>query len=79
MARSPVTLLNRRSLAAVAAAGLLARCATVPHIDGLTPDDVGLAARESTPDPRVINDTDALQQQYDLQRVLSAAPIVFGN
>ena len=79
MARSPVTLLNRRSLAAVAAAGLLARCATVPHIDGLTPDDVGLAARESTPDPRVINDTDALQQQYDLQRGLSAAPIVFGN
>jgi cardiolipin synthase A/B len=71
--------LSRRTFGAIAAAGLLSRCATVPDIDGLTPGDVGLAARGTKPNPDVIDDTDALQQQYDLQRALSASPIVFGN
>ncbi len=34
--------------------------------------------REET-DPAPLSDTDALQQQSDLQRGLSAAPILFGN
>ncbi len=71
--------LNRRTFGAIAAAGLLSRCATVPDIDGLTPGDVGLAARGTKLNTEVIDDTDALQQQYDLQRALSASPIVFGN
>jgi cardiolipin synthase len=72
-------LFSRRGFAAIAAAGLLSRCASVPDIKGLTPHEVGLAARAPTPDRNAVNDTDALQQQYDLQRGLSAAPIVFGN
>jgi cardiolipin synthase A/B len=76
--------LTRRAFAAVAAAGMLSRCATVPDIDGLNPRDVGLAGHGTKPDPRPANpapidNTDALQQQYDLQRALSASPIMFGN
>jgi cardiolipin synthase len=51
----------------------------VPDIKGLTPREVGLAGRHAEAEPAPISDTDALQQQYDLQRALSAAPIVFGN
>ena len=49
-------------------------------IGGLSPREIGLpghASRPKPPDP--VNDTDALQQQYDLQRGLSDSPIVFGN
>ncbi|HEY4040965.1 MAG TPA: phospholipase D-like domain-containing protein [Rhodopila sp.] len=71
--------LNRRTFGTIAAAGLLSRCAAVPDIQGLTPRDIGLAARGTKPNPNTVDDTDALQQQYDLQRALSASPIVFGN
>jgi cardiolipin synthase A/B len=71
--------INRRTFSAIAAAGVLNRCASVPDIAGLTPDDVGLAAKDTKPNPNQIDDTDSLQQQYDLQRALSASPIVFGN
>jgi cardiolipin synthase A/B len=79
LALSSANWLSRRTFAAITAAGLLSRCATVPDIDGLTPRDVGLAARGTKPNPNTIDDTDALQQQYDLQRALSASPLVFGN
>jgi cardiolipin synthase len=71
--------LSRRRLATIAAAGMLGRCATVPDVDGLTGDDVGLPDRQKQANPNLIDDSDALQQQYDLQRGLSASPIVFGN
>jgi cardiolipin synthase len=79
LARLPAHTFSRRTFATVAAAGLLSRCASVPDIHGLTPHEVGLAARNPQPDRKVIDDSDALQQQYDLQRALSASPIVFGN
>jgi cardiolipin synthase len=79
LAFSPTKALNRRSFATLGAAGVLTRCAAVPDIQGLRPDDVGLQSRNTTTDPATIDDTDALQQQYDLQRGLSASPIVFGN
>jgi len=69
-------------------ASLLGRCATVPDVAGLTAQDVGLSGHPSAASPGSgvgalsnpdVSDTDALQQQYDLQRALSAAPIVFGN
>jgi cardiolipin synthase len=63
----------------IAAGGLVSRCGAVPDIQGLTGHDVGLASRPVKPDPKPVNDLDALQQQYDLQQHLSAAPIVFGN
>jgi cardiolipin synthase len=63
----------------IAAGGLVSRCGAVPDIQGLTGHDVGLASRAVKPDPKPVNDLDALQQQYDLQQHLSAAPIVFGN
>lgn len=69
-------LLSRRQIAAIGAAGLLSRCAAVPNIDGLNGNDT---ARAPQPDPRPISGTDALQQQYDLQRGLSESPIVSGN
>jgi cardiolipin synthase A/B len=77
----PASKLGRRTFAAIAMAGLLNRCAAVPDIEGLTAVDVGLVARRANimPSPMVIDDGDALQQQYDLQRTLSASPIVFGN
>jgi cardiolipin synthase A/B len=72
--------LSRRRLATIAAAGMLGRCATVPDVDGLTGDDVGLPTdRQKQANPNLIDDSDALQQQYDLQRGLSDSPIVFGN
>jgi cardiolipin synthase len=72
--------LSRRRLATIAAAGMLGRCASVPDVDGLTGDDVGLPPdRQKQANPNLIDDSDALQQQYDLQRGLSASPIVFGN
>ena len=60
--------------------GLLARCAAVPDVDGLSPRDIGLAGRQTkpTPDPNP-NAGDALQQQYDGQGSVSASPLVFGN
>jgi cardiolipin synthase len=71
--------LSRRRLATLAGAGVLARCAAVPNVDGLTGRDVGLPNPARPTIPIITNDTDALQQQYDLQRGLSASPIVFGN
>jgi cardiolipin synthase A/B len=71
--------LSRRNLATLAAACLLERCAAVPDIDGLTGRDIGFPGRQPKPAPEPTNDTDALQQQYDLQRGLSDSPIVFGN
>ena len=71
--------LSRRQLATLAAAGVLGRCAAVPDIGGLTAREVGLPGHRTETDPVAISDTDALQQQYDLQRGLSASPIVFGN
>ena len=70
---------SRRRVAAIAAASLLSRCAAVPDIDGLSGHDVGLARHTPQPDPAPLNSIDALQQQYDLQARLSAAPIVPGN
>ncbi len=63
----------------MAVASLLARCSSVPNIDGLTARDVGLRTSATNPTPAAVNDVDALQQQYDLQRGLSDSPIVFGN
>ena len=60
----------------VAAAGLLGGCAAIPDIDGLNPGDVGLSGFAPA---TAANGTDALQQQYELQRGLSASPIVSGN
>jgi cardiolipin synthase A/B len=71
--------LSRRRLAALAAAGMLGRCAAVPDVGGLTGRDVGLPGRRTPTAPNAATDSDALQQQYDLQRGLSASPIVFGN
>jgi hypothetical protein len=79
LARLPANRFTRRIFASIAAAGLLSRCAAVPDIRGLTPREVGLAGRRTEAEPAPISDADALQQQYDLQRALSAAPIVFGN
>jgi cardiolipin synthase len=72
-------MLSRRRLATLAAAGVLGRCAAVPEVDGLTGRDVGLPGRRTQTGSKTAADTDALQQQYDLQRGLSASPIVFGN
>jgi cardiolipin synthase len=72
-------MLSRRRLATLAAAGVLGRCATVPDVDGLTGHDVGLPGRRTPTAPNTASDSDALQQEYDLQRGLSASPIVFGN
>jgi cardiolipin synthase len=58
---------------------MLGRCAAAPKVQGLTGRDVGLPNRRAKTAPDTLNDTDALQQQYDLQRGLSASPIVFGN
>ena len=63
----------------IAGAGLLSRCAVYPEISGLTAREVGLKTGSEHAAPDVASDTDALQQQYDLQRALSASPIVFGN
>jgi cardiolipin synthase len=63
----------------MAGVGALTRCASVPNVDGLSARDVGLPNRAHPVTPIVTNDTDALQLQYDLQRSLSANPIVFGN
>jgi cardiolipin synthase len=71
--------LSRRRLATLAAAGILGRCAAVPNVGGLTGHEVGLPGHPTKRDPDPVSDTDALQQQYDLQRGLSASPIVFGN
>ncbi len=45
----------------------------------MTAGDVGPRHQPAQADPAVVADTDPLQQQYDLQRRLSASPIVFGN
>jgi cardiolipin synthase len=79
LATSPPRYLSRRDLATLAAMGLLGRCAAVPDIDGLTGSDIGLAGSPPRPGPDPANATDALQQQYDLQRGLSDSPMVFGN
>lgn len=86
MAVSSNNRLDRRRLAVLAAAGLLNRCAAVPAIHGLTGHDVGLPSppkrdqsSQDQPNTATIDDSDALQQQYDLQRALSDSPIVFGN
>jgi cardiolipin synthase A/B len=71
--------LRRRQAAALAAATILSRCAAVPHITGLTGHDIGLPGHQERRNPGPVNETAALQEQYDLQRVLSAAPIVTGN
>ena len=71
--------LSRRRLAVIATASLLGRCAAVPDIGGLTAREVGLRQRRAPTDPAKREAADPLQQQYDLQRGLSASPIVFGN
>jgi cardiolipin synthase len=72
-------MLSRRRLAVIAAGGVLGRCAAVPDIDGLTARDVGLPGGPAKAGPDLTADTDALQQQYELQRGLSGSAIVFGN
>ncbi len=57
----------------------MAGCASTPEIDGLTAREVGLLGHRSKPDLLPSGDTDALQQQYDLQRALSDSPIESGN
>ncbi|HBK06246.1 MAG TPA: cardiolipin synthase B [Acetobacteraceae bacterium] len=79
MVQSPTRPLGRRALTALAAAGVLSRCAAVPKIDGISAREIGLPGQKSQARPAEIADTDALEQQYDLQRALSASPIVFGN
>jgi cardiolipin synthase A/B len=71
--------LHRRQAATLAVATVLSRCAAVPHITGLTGHDIGLPGHKERRDPGPVNETDALQEQYDPQRILSAAPIVMGN
>ncbi len=63
-------------MATLVATALLARCAAVPEVDGLTGRDIGLHAHHDAP---AADEADPLQQQYDLQRGLSDAPLVFGN
>src|SRR5689334_20366501 len=72
-------ILRRRQAMTLVAASLLSVCAAVPDIDGLTGHDIGLPEHPERRDPDPVNETQALQDQYDLQRALSAAPIVFGN
>ena len=79
LAHLPQTRLTRRAVVLTATMGLLTRCAEVPQINGLTAHDVGLAGRSKPDRPPPASDTDALQQQYDLQSALSDSPIVFGN
>ncbi len=80
MIQSPLRPLGRRTLAALAAAGLLSRCAAVPTIDGISAREIGLTGRTSKAHPQdAVDDEDALQQQYDVQRALSDSPLVFGN
>ncbi len=71
--------LGRRHLAALGAAGLLARCAAVPNVGGLTAREIGLPSGPIHTNPAQADTIDALQQQYDLQRALSDSPLVFGN
>ncbi|WP_428484075.1 phospholipase D-like domain-containing protein [Rhodopila sp.] len=76
--------IGRRRLATIATASLLSGCATVPQVIGLTARDIGLTgggspAPGSADGREAADETVALQQQYDLQRRLSASPIVFGN
>jgi cardiolipin synthase len=72
--------LPRRRLAALASAGLLTRCASVPQVTGLTAREIGLRhPARSALAPIPLDDAQALQHEYDLQRALSAAPLVFGN
>ncbi|HQT80052.1 MAG TPA: phospholipase D-like domain-containing protein [Rhodopila sp.] len=67
-------------MAALATASLLSGCASVPKVDGVTARLIGLREPSARPRPQhPADDHDALQQQYDLQRALSASPIVFGN
>ncbi|HET6305589.1 MAG TPA: phospholipase D-like domain-containing protein [Rhodopila sp.] len=69
--------LGRRGFAGLATAGLLAGCASVPDVGGLTGRDIGLHGHR--PVTTGAGGIDALQLQYDLQRALSASPIVSGN
>lgn len=79
MVQSANRPLGRRELSVLAAAGLLSRCAAVPKVGGLSPHEVGLPGHKEQTTLTDLSDTDALQKQYDLQRGLSASPIVFGN
>jgi cardiolipin synthase A/B len=71
-----VPSVTRRYAIALGASGILSGCSTVPHIDGLPPSAIGINNRVAPP---ATDDADALQQQYELQRDLSQAPLVSGN
>ena len=80
LAGSGSRIFSRRRAGAIGAALLLSRCAAVPQIDGLGGrSDAGAARPAPHPDAAPVGATDALQQQYELQRNLSASPLVFGN
>lgn len=68
-----------RGVALLAGSTALSACAAVPDIAGLTSHDVGLRQRMPKQQQETLTDVEALQQQYDLQRTLSAAPLVPGN
>ncbi len=74
---------TRRQLALSAASLLLTRCASVPEIGRLAAKDIGLHRGSESASKQAVAQTaadpDALQQQYDIQRALSEAPLVSGN
>jgi cardiolipin synthase len=70
---------TRRRFTALTLATLFSRCAEVPDIGGLTSGDIGLGSREHLKPAQPLTQEQALQRQYDLQRALSAVPIVPGN
>ena len=70
---------RRRQALTRAATSLVSRGATVPHISGLTGHDIAFPGHRAQRDPNPSNASQALQEQYDLERALSAAPIVTGK
>ncbi|PPQ25914.1 hypothetical protein CCS01_31590 [Rhodopila globiformis] len=71
--------MRRRQAATLAAATVLSRCTAVPHITGLTGHDVALPGHRQPRDPGPLDESAALLEEFNLQRALSAAPIVIGN
>lgn len=68
-----------RQMALAAGTAQLAACASVPDVFGLRPLDIGLRNRLPKSQQTRLTAEEALQQQYDLQRALSDAPLVTGN
>lgn len=70
---------RRRRLLQLAATLPLAGCASVPDIVHLPPRLIGLKSDAARAAPPPEDDVQALEQQFELQRDLSAIPLVSGN